>query len=309
MNFIYFGSAKFSCTVLEVLCKAGFRPQLVVSQPDRPKGRHLKLAPTCVAAYARAQDLPLVTPDSIKTPEFIRQIKEARVDFIVVADYGKILPQAVLDCALNLPLALHPSLLPKYRGATPLNQALLNGDPETGVTLFKMAATMDSGPVLARDNYLIVDSDDVNSLSDILAKKGAALLAKLLHGVDMPLVPQDEALATYTAKLKKEDGLIDWGKNAQEINNLVRALLHWPVAYTFYHGQKLQILAAQPINKEFYLEGGVVQAISEDGVDVTTGCGLLRVTSVKPQGKGVMAAQAFSLGHKLKVGDKLKGLV
>ena len=304
MRFIYFGSAKFSCAVLEALRGAGFVPALVVSQPDRPKGRHLALSPTAVSAYAREKKFPLLTPDSIKTPEFIEQISGQRVDFLIVVDYGRILPQAILDSATRLPVALHPSFLPKYRGAAPLNQALLNGDAETGVTLFKMSAAMDAGPIIAQASYAVQENDDVNSLSEILAEKGAALLVELLAGGKPALTEQNEALATYTTKLKKEDGLIHWEKSAREIKNLVRAVANWPVAYTFYRGHKVQVTAVECRNQEFYLEYGVVQGISADGIDVTTGCGLLRIKSVKPEGKNLMPAQAFSLGHKLKIGDR-----
>jgi methionyl-tRNA formyltransferase len=304
MKFIYFGSAKFSRMVLEAICDAGFLPAIIVSQPDRPKGRHLAFSPTDVSAYAREKGLPLITPASIKTPEFIAQIKDVQADFIVVADYGKILPQAVLDTAEVLPVALHPSLLPKYRGATPLNQVLLNGDAETGVTLFKMAASMDAGPVIVQERYTVSDNDDVVSLSETLAKKGAALLVNFFAGNRPAPLEQNEALATYTTKLKKEDGLIHWEKSAQEIKNMVLALKPWPSAYTFYCGHKLQIISVELVNREFYLEHGVIAGITVDGVDVTTGCGLVRLKMVKPEGKNIMSAQAFSLGHKVKTGGR-----
>jgi len=290
--------------VLEAVSDAGFLPELVVSQPDRPKGRHLVLSPTGVSAYAREKGLPLLTPDSIKSPEFIAQINNLRPDFIVAADYGKILPQAVLDSAAILPVALHPSLLPKYRGATPLNQVLLNGDVETGVTLFKMVAAMDAGPIIAQERYAINDNDDAGLLSDLLAKKGATLLVNFFTGNKPALVEQNETSATYTTKLKKEDGLIHWENSAQEIGNMVRAFKPWPLAYTFYCGRKLQIMAVECLNREFYLECGVIAGITAGGVDVTTGCGLLRLRSVKPEGKNIMSAQAFSLGHKLKTGGR-----
>ena len=304
MKFIYFGSAKFSRMVLEAVCDAGFLPAIVVSQPDRPKGRHLVLSPTDVSAYAREKGLPLLTPDTIKTPEFITRIKDIQADFIVVADYGKILPQALLDSAMILPVALHPSLLPKYRGATPLNRVLLNGDTETGVTIFKMVRAMDAGPIIAQERYTINDNDDVVSLSETLAKKGAALLLKFFTGNKPALIEQNEILATYTTKLKKDDGLIHWEKSAREILNMVRALKPWPSAYTFYRGHKMQIMKVESLNQEFYLEYGAITAVTAEGIDVTTGCGLLRLKLVKPEGKNMMPAQAFSLGHNVKAGER-----
>ena len=304
MKYIYFGSAKFSSTVLEALCRAKILPILVVTQPDRPKGRHLVMTPTLVGKYARENNLPILKPDSLKTAGLVDKIKSLQPDFLVAADYGKILPQSLLDCAAIMPLAVHPSLLPIYRGASPINQALLNGDRQTGVTLFKMAQTMDSGPIVAQKKYDILEADDVISLSDKLAGLGAQLLIDVLQGGRINLQAQDERKVTFTAKLKKEDGLINWEKSAVDIQNLIRAVCSWPVAYTFYNGKRVQVLGAKSANSEFYLEGGVIRDIKEDGVYVTTRCGLLCLKTVKPEGKPAMEALAFAHGHGLKAGDK-----
>jgi len=172
MSYIYFGSDKFSCMVLDGVCRAGFRPDLVVTQPDRPKGRHLKPAATMVGVYARENSLPIIKPQDIKAQVFLDDIRTRKPGFLVIADYGNLIPQDVLSAAEILPVAVHPSLLPLYRGATPLNRVLINGDKETGVTLFKAVKAMDSGPIIAQEKIALLGSEDVAALSEKLAALG-----------------------------------------------------------------------------------------------------------------------------------------
>ena len=304
MNFIYFGSDKFSRVVLDTICKAGLKPALVVTQPDRPKGRHLKSTSTEIGAYAAENGLACVKPASIKTPEFLSAVKSYAPGFLVIADYGNLVPQAVLDCASILPVAVHPSLLPLYRGATPLNRALINGDKETGVTLFKAVKSMDSGPVISQRKIALGSEENVITLSDKLARSGGELAVEVLSGKGFTLTEQDHRAATYAPKLVKEDGLIDWNKSAAMIDGLVRGLLEWPVAYTFYDGKPMQILNADAIERQCGFEPGVVLDINKEGIDVATGSGVLRIKEVKPQAKGRMSAFAFSCGQKIKAGDR-----
>lgn len=307
MKYIYFGSSIFSRIILENLCEQAIIPAMVISQPDKPKGRGLALKPMEVSAYALKKQIPLIRPASLNHEETLKKIQSGRPEFIVVADYGKLLPKRVLSAAKIMPLGVHPSLLPRYRGAAPLNWALLHGETQTGTTIFKMDEKMDSGEIILQEAMAIEAGDDVASLGRKLALQGAKLLVRAFTMIlqeDYALVPQDEKSASFAPKLTKNDGRINWNVEATKIIDLIRAVTDWPSAYTFYSGKLLKILKAGAIKEQLTYPAGTVAGIKKDGIYVAVKFGMLHIKSVKPEGKREMDAYSFALGHRVKVGDK-----
>ena len=309
MNIIYFGSSKFSLIILENLCLSGFIPKLVVSQPDKPKGRGLKEQPTEISLFAKKTNIPIITPQSLKTNETKGDLSSKSPDLFIIADYGKILPSSLLSIPRIAALGVHPSLLPLYRGPAPINWALLKGDKETGVTIFKVAEGLDTGDIILQKRIAISDSDDTCTLHEKLASEGAKLLIVSLNilkkGVWAP-IPQNEAFSSFAPKLQKEDGRIKWQDNATDIRNKIRAMSGWPSVYTFYKGKIIKIIEADVILVATEAEPSTIETIKKDGIYVSTGNGILRIKRLKPEGKGEMDAYSFVLGHGLKAGDKFE---
>ena len=306
MKFVYFGSSRFSQTTLEELYSRGYIPALIVSKPDRPKGRGLKLLPTEVSQFAEDKKIHLIKPVSLKDNVVKDILGREKADFFIVADYGEIIPEDFLAIPKIFSLCVHPSLLPRYRGAAPIEKTLLNDEKKSGVTIFKINRKVDAGDVILQKTLTVNYEDDFFSLSQRLAKEGASLLIKTINKIkakDYLLIPQDESLATLTSKLKKEDGRISWNKKAQDIRNLIRATIGWPSAYTYYQGSIIKILGADIIDKEGTLAPGTIIDIDKGGIYVATGKGVLRISKLKPQDKGEMDAWSFVCGHRVKTGE------
>jgi methionyl-tRNA formyltransferase len=307
MKFVYFGSAKFSRIVLETLYSKGVIPSLIVSQPDKPKGRGLKVLPTEVSVFATQKKIPLIKPGSLKEQNIIETINSKNADFFVVADYGKILPLSVLSLPRNFSVGIHPSLLPYYRGAAPMNWALINGDKETGVTIFKMNEDMDGGQIILSKRYVIEEDDDIFSLTDKLAKLGALTLIEAIGEVEKGkcrFLEQELQLVSFAPKLRKEDGKINWENSALDLKNLVRAVLGWPCAYTYYKNKKVIILEAEAVDGDDDQEISTIIRIDKQGIYVSTGQGILKIRRLVPEGKKEMDAYSFVCGYHLKVGDE-----
>ena len=237
MKIVFMGTAELSCASLEKLAANGnFSVAAVVTQPDKPKGRDLRLTPSPVKVLAEKLNLPVLQPLKARDEQFITQIRDLQPDLMVVVAYGQILPQRLLDVPRHGCLNVHTSLLPKYRGAAPIQWAIADGEPETGVTLMKMDAGLDTGPVLAIRRTPILPADDSQTLHDRLAQLGAELLVETIPaymaGTLVPR-PQPESGANYAAKIKKEDGRIDWTWPAEKIWNRLRAFTPWPGAFAF----------------------------------------------------------------------------
>jgi methionyl-tRNA formyltransferase len=307
MKFIYFGSSHFSCTVLSDLYERKLIPSLIVSQPDRPQGRGLKLIPMEISIFAASHALPLIKPASLKNNEVIEEIKKQTPDLFIVADYGKILKPDLLKIPTIMPLAVHPSLLPRYRGAAPVNWALINGETDTGVTIFKMNEKLDNGEILATHALAITENDTNVSLLTRCAHEGACLLMETIEKIKRnvyTLTPQEDARATYAPKLKKADGIVTWNSSAAAIQNLIRGTVGWPSAYTTFKKTLIQIISAKVLTQETLLAPSTIIAIHKEGITVATGKGSILITRVKPQGKKEMDAYAFVLGHSMRVGEK-----
>ncbi len=297
----------FALPTLMALAAGPHELVAVYSQPDRPAGRGRRVTESPVKRRAAELGLETRTPKSLKDSETVAALAALRPDAAVVAAYGKFLPKAVLGVFPRGVVNLHPSLLPRWRGAAPIPAAILAGDDETGVTVMLVDEGMDSGPVLAQERETIRDADTGETLSDRLAAHGAALtvatLDRWLAG-EIEAIPQDESAATFTQRLTREDGRIDWTDGAERIARQVRAYRPWPGSFTSWRGARIEILEAAPVAG---LGGppGSVHASDEHAIVIETGDGGLAVAAVKPEGKRAMTAEGFAAGRRDFAGSVL----
>jgi methionyl-tRNA formyltransferase len=299
MRIIFAGTPEFAVPTLKMLLASGHEVCAVYTQPDRPAGRGRKLQPSPVKEASLAAGIPVLQPDSLKSAEAVAQLTAFQPDLMVVVAYGMILPQAVLDIPKHGCLNVHASLLPRWRGAAPIQRALMAGDAETGVTIMRIALKLDAGDMLHKKTIAIGAEDTAGDLHDKLAALGPLALEKVLREVEAGTVqaePQDEALVTYAAKLEKSEAVLDWTKPAGELDRQVRGLNPWPVAQTLYHGEALRIWHAQPILEPAGVEPGRVNG-AQRHLDVSTGHGWLRLLEVQLPGGKRMPAQAFLNAH------------
>jgi methionyl-tRNA formyltransferase len=296
-----------SCASLEKLARdKSFSVAAAVTQPDKPKGRDLKLQPSPVKMLAQKLQLPVLQPAKARDEQFISQLRELKPDLIVVVAYGQILPQSILDLPKFGCVNVHTSLLPKYRGAAPIQRAIASGETETGVTIMKMDAGLDTGPILSQARMPILPEDNSQTLHDKLAQLGAELLVKTISdfvaGKIQPQ-PQNNSKATYAAKIKKEDGKIDWNLSAQEILNRLRAFTPWPGVFTFWENHLLKIWKAEIVEQSG--ETGKILAADKNGIVVACGKNVLRILELQREGGRRLTAQEFLAGHPLKSGQTL----
>ena len=303
MRIIFAGTPPFAAAALNALADAGHDIALVLTQPDRPAGRGMKLAPSAVKQVALARGLPLYQPGSLKTPEAQAELRAADADVMVVAAYGLILPPAVLDLPRFGCLNIHASLLPRWRGAAPIQRAILAGDTETGITIMQMDAGLDTGAMLTKTPAPISDSDTAASLHDTLAAAGAtAIVAALANYATLVPVAQDDAQATYAAKLSKEEAQLDWHLPADALARAVRAYNPVPGAWTLLDGAPLKVWSAQAVAGA----GGPGEVLyaEADRLVVACGSGALALQEVQPAGSKRMAAAAFLAGRPLLRGTR-----
>ncbi|MCA1926195.1 MAG: methionyl-tRNA formyltransferase [Thiobacillus sp.] len=306
MRLIFAGTPPFAAAALAALADAGHDIPLVLTQPDRPAGRGMKLAPSAVKREAETRGLDVAQPVSLKTGEAQARLRDARAEIMVVAAYGLILPQAVLDMPPRGCLNIHASLLPRWRGAAPIQRALLAGDAETGITIMQMDAGLDTGAMLLKTRMPIRDTDTAGSLHDRLMAQGASAIVEALSRLD-ELVPESQApdLATYAAKLSKEEARLDWARPATELARAVRAYNPAPGAWTLFAGAPLKLWSARPAGPDSpRAEPGTVLAVGDELV-VATGEGGLAVSELQPAGGRRMAAAAFCAGHMPAAGVRL----
>jgi len=303
---VFMGTPAFACDTLSGLLAAGLDLVGVYTQPDRPKGRGQKLTPPPVKELALQHGLPVFQPTKLRQPEVVAQLQALNPDLIVVVAYGQILPKSVLDIPQLGCINVHASLLPKYRGAAPINKAIIDGETETGITTMLMDVGLDTGAMLVKKSLSIGPDETAGELHDRLALLGRETmqetLRQLLAGVLQPQV-QDDALMTYAPMLKKEDGLIDWTCPAKEIHNRVRGLDPWPGAYTIFAGEVLKIAATRCASGSG--EPGTVLAAGSEGVLVACGGGALLIGALQLPGKKRMPAADFLRGQPLPVGTRL----
>ena len=303
------GSGALACPLLEGILAAG-RDDLVavVTQPDRAGGRGMQCLPCVVKTLAQSRSLPVFTPENASDDAFVAQLAALQPDVVVVACYGQFLKKNLLAVPRIGTINVHPSLLPKYRGASPIQWALANGETETGVSVLYVTPKMDAGDILAQENFPILPTDDFCALEPKLSAQGAELLVRVLDGFragQTQGIPQDDAQVTFARKLAKEDGLVDWSLPAEAIRNQLRGFAPWPGAYTFLPGGiLLKIHGASVETGTAALPGTVLDAAGA-GPLVATGHGALRLTQVQPAGKKSMPGAAFLCGHRLQVGERL----
>ena len=307
------GTAELACASLIALTgEAHFKVVAVVTQPDRPKGRALKLHPSPVKAIALAARLTVLQPARAREESFINELRELKPDLIVVAAYGQILPQSILDLPRFGCLNLHTSLLPKHRGAAPIQWAILEGDAQTGVTIMKMDAGLDTGAILTQQATPIHTEDNSQTLHDRLAQLGATLLVQTIRDhVAGKIVPQAQPVegVSYARKITKEDGLLDWTRPARVLWNRVRAFTPWPGAFTHLPAAAparpalLKIWQAEVADESGH--AGEILRADKNGITVACGGHALRIIELQLEGGRRMTAAEFLSGHHLKPGDRL----
>ncbi len=311
LRIVFFGSAELSCVSLDALTREpGFEIVGVVTQPDRPRGRALRLQPPPVKELAQRAGLPVLQPERAREEKFLEDLRRMQPDLIAVAAYGQILPKSILHLPRFGCLNVHMSLLPKHRGAAPIQWALLNDEPETGVTIMKMDAGLDTGDLLAQQSTPIAAADDAQSLHDRLAKLGADLLVQTIPAyIAGQIHPQAQPASgvTHAPKIKKEDGRIDWALSARAIWNRVRAFTPWPGAFTHWPAQPrpqlLKIWRAE-VTAQSGRPGELLRA-DRAGLVVGCGTGALNLLEVQPESGRRMSAPEFLAGHALAPGQIL----
>lgn len=302
MKIVFFGSSDFAVPVFEAL-KSKEEVILVVTQPDRKKGRTLKLSSTPIKEVASKYGLKIFQPDNVNSEDSIKRLKEFEADIFVVVSFGQILRKEILDIPGFYSLNIHASLLPKYRGASPINWAIANGEKETGVTVIKMNERMDEGDVLSKKEISVSPYEDAVSLSRKLSRAGASLLLESIESIKSSaakFVRQDDSKASCAPKLKKEYGVIDWNWDAEKICNRVRAFVPWPGCYTSLSKKILKIWKVTSISDRDFPEAkpGTVLEMSNAGILVGAGKGLVRVEELQLEGRRRMNAVEFIRGHK-----------
>lgn len=309
MKIIFFGSSDFSIPIAEKLLSSKHSLDLIVTVPPSKKGRGQKESKSIIAKWALSHSIPYIEPSELKQESLVSSLRSLLPDYFAVASYGKMIPDSWLAIPKKMPLNVHPSLLPEYRGAAPIARQILEGKKETGVTIAKITSRLDAGDILGKEIFSISDSDDSITLGKKLADLGGELLLEVIENIEngkSKPVPQDESKASYAHKLTKELGVIDWSLSADIIHNQIRALLPWPSAVTFWKKIKVKILKSEKLSKQAAGHPGTILSFDKnDSLTVQTGSGHLKILTVQPESSKVMNAYAFAIGHQLKAGDHL----
>lgn len=309
MRIVFMGTSKFALPSLKTLIASGYGIKGVVSQPDKPRGRGHKSTPTPVKELALQHNLELFQTANIKTDESIERIKQWQPELIIVVSYGQIIPPALLAYPRHGCINVHASLLPHYRGAAPVQRALMDGVKSTGVTIMFMDKGLDTGDIILQGEVAVDAGINHGELEEILAGEGADLLLqavrRLAKGEKLPSLPQDGSQASYAARISKEDEIINWAHTANSINNHIRALNPQPGAYSCINGTKVKIFAGRVINKAGSGVIGEVIKVEKDAFQVQTGEGILEISELQRPGKKRMAASEFLKGFMLHPGNLL----
>lgn len=310
MRIVFMGTPDFAVGSLQALCESGKHEILaVVTQPDRPKGRGNKLLQTPVKEYALAQGLTVYQPQKVKTPEFVELLHELQPELIVVAAFGQFLSKEILELPKYGCINVHASLLPKYRGAAPIQYAIIKGEKESGVTIMQMDIGMDTGAMLDKVVVPIAENTTMGELHDALREQGAALLIEVIDKIATGTAvaePQDDAQATYATLLDRSMEHIDWSKTAQEVHNLIRGFNPAPSTFTkLPNGKSLKIWGSKMTDKSSAAAAGTVIETGKHSLFVACGEGVLEITEVQPESKKRMPAQVFLNGRGVQEGDLL----
>lgn len=306
---IFMGTPDFAVPSLKALHTCGHDIALVVTRPDRPRGRGRKVYPPPVKTAALELDLEIVQPESIKTPELEARIAQIKPDFIVVAAFGNILPANILAIPRIATINIHASLLPYYRGPAPINWAIIKGESRTGVTTMLMDEGLDTGDILLTAEEIITAEDTAATVHDRLALRGAELLIKTLEAYaddSIRPVSQNDARATYAPMLKKQDGRINWKQPAEKLELFIRGMTPWPGAFTFHEGNRLKIFRTRPVVKSFEVPAGTVLPCFPDELEIATGKDALSILEIQgPSGKR-LRIRDFLRGYKIEPGTRFQ---
>ena len=317
VKLVFFGTPTFAVPSLLKLFGSTHDVTAVITQPDRPRGRGQRLSGSPVKRMASSHSVRVLQPQKMKDPLFLETLKNLKPDLGVVAAYGKILPAQVLSVPSHGMINVHASLLPRYRGAAPIQRAVMAGETTTGITIIRLVMAMDAGPMLRKASYPILPNDTSETLARALSELGATTLIETIEDLDRSLdsaEPQDESLVTFAPRLSKDEGLIDWSRPGLSIHNQVRALQPWPHAFTYLQGSRYVIhkttpadLPASPASRETEKFGEILEA-SADQLTVAAGPGTaVRILEIQPESKRPLPTRAFLAGHTIEVGSIFSG--
>ena len=309
MKVIFMGTPDFSVNTLEEIIKAGHEVVLVVSQPDKAVGRSKALKYTPVKECALAHGIEVYQPEKIRREECVEYLRQFNADIFIVEAFGQIIPKEILDMPRYGCVNVHASLLPKYRGAAPIQWAVLNGEKVSGVTIMRMDEGIDTGDMIMKEEVVLAEDETGGSLFDRLAEVGAKLCVKAMKAIEdgtAVYTPQDHSQATQTGKIQKEMGSIDWSKDAEEIERLIRGLNPWPSAYTRLDDKNLKIWRAKVVSHEVKAAPGCILKVTKNDMEVQTGNGVLALLEVQLEGKKRMTIDAFLRGYEVEEGTFLK---
>lgn len=313
MKIVFFGSGNFAIPILQALLAGKYDVVCAVTQPDKRAGRHLQLTHPPVKTYCLEFNLLVFQPDNLHGDKIYDYLKRFNADLFVVVSYGRIIPKKIIDLPKIFSLNVHASLLPKYRGAAPINRAIINGEEITGVSIIKMNEFMDRGQIIMHKSLSVSDSDNAQSLSDRLAKLGKDAIIQVLDSIKnkkFSLTEQDEKYASYAPKLTKQDGLIDWKRKGKDIFNQIRGLVPWPGSYTYFNNKILKIWKVQyPDSKDCQIDSsakfGQIVDITSDSIIIRCRDSVLAIKEVQIESGKRMSVYDFVVGHKIKKGDLL----
>lgn len=300
---IFMGTPEFSLPTLQALHRA-FTVILVVTQPDRPSGRGLQVTPPPVKIKAEELGLPVLQPKTMRDSAIIEKLREAAPDYIITAAYGRLLPPAVLSIPKKKPLNIHASLLPKYRGAAPIQHAVMNGEKKTGVTVIEMDEGMDTGDIILQEAITVGEDETAGSVHDRLSVLGAGLIVRaveLINSDKCKKIKQQEFMATYAPPISKAETKIDWSAPAKKIHDQVRGLIPYPGAYTILNGKRVKILGGRPHTGGGSPFGTVLKA-DNAGIVVAAGDGTYRIETLQAAGKRIMTVREYLCGNPIQPG-------
>lgn len=307
MKIVFMGTPDFAVPCLQEICKE-HEVIAVYSQPDRPKGRGKKVQFPPVKEEAIKREIPIFQPEKLKDDFEYEQLKNLNPDCIVVVAYGQILSKRLLEIPKFGCINVHASLLPAYRGAAPINWAIVNGETLTGVTTMHMDVGLDTGDMIHKDEVEITNSMTAGELHDLLSDLGSKLILKTLKALEegnAPLEKQDESLSSYASMMDKRMSEINWTTKSTDIHNMIRGFNPWPVAYTSYDGVRLKIFRSEVTNQTSDKEPGTIINVSSNGMEISTGDNVLNVLEIQVPGSKRMKVKDYILGHSLEIGKKL----
>ncbi len=308
MRIVFMGTPDFAVPSLKNLIKAGHEIVGVVTQPDRPKGRKQILTKSPIKQLAEMMGIQIYQPDRIRNKDAIEYVLNWEPELVVTAAYGQIIPDEILETPKYKGINVHASLLPKYRGAAPIHQSIIQGEKETGITIMYMVKELDAGDIISQVKVPIDARDNVGSLHDKLSQAGAELLIKTLEALEageIKPIPQDATMATFAPTLKRKDEWINWNKTNQQIYNQIRGLNPWPIAFTSFRGKDFKIFSAVPVDYTHQVEPGTILKVTKEKLLVAASTGALELKEVQPAGRKKMDIISFLQGSAILEGEKL----